>query len=89
MSIDSFHANSDRLYKVYEREYHQNRIDGNYDTPGLLAEELKRKIPEIEGGDKVLKTPFVCPVIVRQNNSKVHRLSLNIMVQITFKKTAV
>ncbi|MES1215830.1 MAG: ABC transporter permease [Bacteroidota bacterium] len=70
LSIDAFHTKGDRLYKVYEREYYQDHIDGNYDTPGLLAEELKRKIPEIEDavmleednesttlrvGDKVLK----------------------------------
>lgn len=48
LSIDSLHAKSDRLYKVYEREYYKDHIDGNYDTPGLLAEELKRKIPAIE-----------------------------------------
>ena len=44
----AFHAKGDRLYKVYEREYYQDHIDGNYDTPGLLAEELKKKIPEVE-----------------------------------------
>ena len=48
LSIDAFHAKSDRMYKVYEREYYQDHIDGNYDTPGLLGEELKRKIPEVE-----------------------------------------
>src|SRR4051812_28090822 len=47
-SIDSHHAKSSRLYKVYEREYYKDHIDGNYDTPGLLGEELKKKIPEIE-----------------------------------------
>ena len=48
LSIDAFHKNGSRLYKVYEREYYRTGIDGNYDTPGLLAEELKRTIPEIE-----------------------------------------
>ena len=70
LSVDAFHKNSSRLYKVYEREYYRSGIDGNYDTPGLLAEELKRTIPEIEdavtlqeendpaalqAGDKILK----------------------------------
>jgi ABC-type antimicrobial peptide transport system permease subunit len=36
------------LYKVYEREYYSTHIDGNYDTPGLLAYELKKLIPEVE-----------------------------------------
>jgi len=70
LSVDKFHKNDGRLYKVYEREYYKDHIDGNYDTPGLLAEELKKKIPEVEdavmlqeendltalqAGDKVLK----------------------------------
>ncbi|MDQ6762597.1 MAG: ABC transporter permease, partial [Bacteroidota bacterium] len=48
LSIDAFHKNDARLYKVYEREYYKDHVDGNYDTNGLLAEELKKKIPEIE-----------------------------------------
>jgi hypothetical protein len=48
LSVDAFHANDARLYKVYEREYYKDHIDGNYDTPGLLAKELKRNMPEIE-----------------------------------------
>ncbi|MEP7143636.1 MAG: ABC transporter permease [Ferruginibacter sp.] len=48
LSVDAFHANGARLYKVYEREYYGNNIDGNYDTPGLLADELKKTMPEID-----------------------------------------
>ncbi len=48
LSVDAFHKNGARLYKVYEREYYKDHIDGNYDTPGPLAEELKKKIPEVE-----------------------------------------
>lgn len=48
MSVDAFHKNGERLYKVYGREYYNHIIDGNYDTPGPLADELKRIIPEIE-----------------------------------------
>lgn len=70
LSVDAFHKNGARLYKVYEREYYKDHIDGNYDTPGPLAEELKKKIPEAEdavmmqeendktalqAGDKILK----------------------------------
>jgi putative ABC transport system permease protein len=70
LSIDAFHKKGSRLYKVYEREYYQDNVTGDYDTPGLLAEELKKKIPEIEdavmleddnesttlrAGDKLLK----------------------------------
>ena len=70
LSVDSFHKNGSRLYKVYEREYYKDHIDGNYDTPGPLAEELKKVIPEVQdatmmqdensnttlqAGDKILK----------------------------------
>ncbi len=70
LSIDAFHKNGSRLYKVYGREYYKDHVDGNYDTPGLLADELKKVIPEVEdaammqednyntalqAGDKVLK----------------------------------
>lgn len=47
-STDAFHANGERLYRAYEREYYTDHIDGNSDTPGLLAEELKKQVPEIE-----------------------------------------
>lgn len=69
LSIDGFYANSARLYSVYERQYYDNKIHGQYNTPGLLADELKKQIPEIEYvtgnsyggeetfqvGDKILK----------------------------------
>src|SRR6202012_485552 len=48
LSVDAYHVNGDRLYKVYEREYYDHKIDGNYDTPAPMAEELKKVIPEIQ-----------------------------------------
>jgi putative ABC transport system permease protein len=48
LSIDAYHINGDRLYKVYEREYYDHKIDGNYDTPALLGEELKKVLPGVE-----------------------------------------
>ncbi|WP_212003167.1 ABC transporter permease [Chitinophaga sp. HK235] len=47
-SVDAFHVNNDRLYKVYEREYYDGKVDGNYETPGPMAEELKKIFPEVE-----------------------------------------
>src|SRR6187402_1331161 len=47
-SIDRFHKHKSRLYQVYEREYYATHTDGNYDTPGLLAEVLKKDFPEVE-----------------------------------------
>jgi putative ABC transport system permease protein len=48
LSIDAYHQNGDRLYKVYEREYYDHKIDGNYDTPGMMGAELKKVLPEVE-----------------------------------------
>jgi predicted permease len=69
LSIDQYPKNGNRLYSVFERLYYDNKIAGQYATPGLLPEELKKQIPEIEAatgisygeestfqlGDKILK----------------------------------
>lgn len=68
-NIDAFHANSDRLFALYERQFHDGIIDAGYYTPGLLAEEMKATLPEVqyaaniawinletfEAGNKILK----------------------------------
>ncbi len=47
-NIDAFHANGKYLYQVYERSYYDGKIVADYPTQGLLAQELKRAIPEIQ-----------------------------------------
>ena len=47
-SIDSFHELNDRLYSVFERQYHDGVIDTYYNTPALLAQELKIVFPDVE-----------------------------------------
>ena len=47
-AVDAFHKNTDRIYVVVSREYADNEINGTYDTPGLLGEELKNAMPEVE-----------------------------------------
>ena len=47
-NVDAFHKNGKYLYQVYERNYFDGKVDAGYSTQGLLAEELKRKIPEIQ-----------------------------------------
>ncbi len=71
-AIDAFHENGDRIYIVTSREYSGGEITyGGYDTPGLLGEELKKVLPEVEYasnsawngyhtfavGDKKIKVP--------------------------------
>lgn len=47
-SVENFHANGDRLFAVYENQFYDGKIVSGYFTPGLLADELKKNIPEIE-----------------------------------------
>jgi ABC-type antimicrobial peptide transport system permease subunit len=47
-NIDAFHANGKYLYQVYERNFYDGKVTADYPTQGLLAEELKRVIPEIQ-----------------------------------------
>jgi putative ABC transport system permease protein len=46
-SMDAFHANGPQLYAVYERTFSDGKVDAGLKTPGLLARELKRKVPGI------------------------------------------
>ncbi len=47
-SVDAFHKNKNYLYQVYERNYFDGKIDAGYSTQGLLADELKRVVPEVQ-----------------------------------------
>ncbi|MBS1665626.1 MAG: ABC transporter permease [Bacteroidetes bacterium] len=47
-SVDNFHAKGDRLYNVFERQYYDGKIESGYFTPGLLADEMKKVLPEVE-----------------------------------------
>ncbi|MCF0074754.1 ABC transporter permease [Dyadobacter sp. CY261] len=51
--VDAFHASKDQLYRIYMREYFSGKVQGVIWTPGPLAEELKKSVPEIE-----MTTPF-------------------------------
>ncbi|OQP49775.1 hypothetical protein A4H97_28200 [Niastella yeongjuensis] len=46
--VDAFHKNSEQLYSVYEKQYRDGNIDAFYGSPGVLADELKRVIPEVQ-----------------------------------------
>jgi putative ABC transport system permease protein len=48
VSVDKFHAHNDRLYLLYQNETVDGQINSGYWTPGLLAQELKKKIPEVQ-----------------------------------------
>lgn len=48
IGVDKFHANRDNLYQVYERQHFDNKISGQYFTPGMMAAEIKRNVPEVK-----------------------------------------
>ena len=48
LSVDKFHANDDRLYRIYVRRIFDGRAHADYNSPASLPAELKKTIPEIE-----------------------------------------
>ena len=46
--VDGFHANGPQLYQVYERDFLDGKIHADFPTQGLMAEELKKQIPEVQ-----------------------------------------
>lgn len=46
-NMNAFHANKSYLYDVYERVFSENKATPGPWTPGPLAAELKRRLPEI------------------------------------------
>src|SRR5580698_10640703 len=68
-SVDGFHVKGDRLYSVFERQYYDGKIESGHFTPGVLPDEMRKVLPEVEMssgfdggermtfqvGDKILK----------------------------------
>src|ERR1700753_3341717 len=48
LSMDAFHENCARLYTVMERQYYDGKAHGQYAVPGVLANQLKKTLPEVE-----------------------------------------
>ncbi|HEY4205163.1 MAG TPA: ABC transporter permease, partial [Puia sp.] len=46
--VDAWHEKGDRLYRVYERQYYDGKIEAGYYTPGVLPAEMKKVLPEVE-----------------------------------------
>lgn len=72
-AVDAFHANKDQLYRIYMREYFSGKVQGVIWTPGPLAEELKKSVPEIE-----MSTPFSWTIQQTFSvGSKIHKEATN------------
>ncbi len=47
-NVDAFHKNGSQLYSVYEKQYRDGRVDAFHGGPGIMADELKRVMPEVQ-----------------------------------------
>jgi len=47
-SVDAFHKNGAQLYSVYERQNHDGQWSAFHGSPGVMAEEMKRVLPEVQ-----------------------------------------
>jgi putative ABC transport system permease protein len=47
-SVDKFNVQGHRLYVVYERQFTGGVIKTQYNTPGVLAEGMKKELPQVE-----------------------------------------
>jgi putative ABC transport system permease protein len=54
LSVDKFHKNDERLYRVMENQQYTGVINTFASTPGILAENIVKDIPEIEMASQML-----------------------------------
>src|SRR4030095_9031990 len=54
MGMNKFHANGKRIYRVMENQNYSGVISTFESTPGILAENIVKDIPEIEMASQVL-----------------------------------
>ncbi|HLY71602.1 MAG TPA: ABC transporter permease, partial [Puia sp.] len=47
-SIDGFHHNGAQLYTIMERQYRDGKTDAFFGGPGMLADEMKRVLPDVQ-----------------------------------------
>ncbi|MES1216386.1 MAG: ABC transporter permease [Bacteroidota bacterium] len=46
--VDAFHKNDKQVYSVYEKQIRDGRVDAFHGGPGLMAEEMKRVMPDVQ-----------------------------------------
>lgn len=47
-NVDAFHKNRTQLFSVYERQNHDGVISAGHQSPGIMADEMKRVLPEVQ-----------------------------------------
>ncbi|HEX3385100.1 MAG TPA: ABC transporter permease, partial [Mucilaginibacter sp.] len=48
LSVDGYHVNGKNIYAVIERQYYDNKVAGQYNLPGVVANEMKKVFPEVK-----------------------------------------
>src|SRR5678816_1651351 len=46
--VDAFHKNGSQLYSVFERQYRDSNVTAFHGGPGIMADEMKRVLPEVQ-----------------------------------------
>jgi hypothetical protein len=46
--VDAFHNNGSRLVSVFEKQYHEGGVNAFHGGPGIMADEMKRVLPDIQ-----------------------------------------
>lgn len=46
--MDKFHENDKNLYSILERQFYDGKVETFHISPGLLAEEMKKTLPEVK-----------------------------------------
>lgn len=46
--VDAFHKNGPRLFSIFERQFRDGDVNAFHGTPGVLAEEMKKVMPEVQ-----------------------------------------
>ena len=73
-NVDAFHVNGKQLFQIYERFSFDGKVEAGYPTQALLAEELKRVIPEIKNASSLAwntTNTFEAPDRTGQSNGDV------------------
>ncbi|HVU55762.1 MAG TPA: ABC transporter permease [Puia sp.] len=75
LHFDKFHAKDSQLYQVMEKNKINNEIQVHESTQGMLAEVMKRDLPEVEAAVPVLSLKSVGAYVQMRASDKVIKTS--------------
>ncbi|HVX49675.1 MAG TPA: ABC transporter permease [Chitinophagaceae bacterium] len=72
-NVDAFFKNGNQLYNIYERQYTNGQISCFYGGPGVMADEMKRVLPDVQYASNFawneLRTFEVNNKIIKENGN--------------------